>query len=257
MRSERCADLGRRLASGNIAEPPSDLLIGAWLATIARASGGVLCYREGGMSQHIPSPALPRAIAFIDGQNLASSAREAFGIRRLTIDLRALAADLCQRNSWHIEEVRFYIGMPDPRRHPDMHGFWMRRTSQWGRQGVKIWTRRNAYAIRKITCTSCGHEEERIEGREKGVDVRIALDVASFTARNAMDVAIIFSQDQDLFEVVKEARDIATSQGRKLIVASAFPRSDRGNRRRSGIRGTLQIPITADQVKAHMPMRNS
>ena len=43
-------------------------------------------------------------------------------------------------------------------------------------------------------------------------------------ARNAeFDVAIVFSQDQDLAEVAAEVRDIARTQGRWLKVVSAVP----------------------------------
>ena len=38
-----------------------------------------------------------------------------------------------------------------------------------------------------------------------------------------LDVAVIFSQDQDLAEVAQEIRNIACSEGRWLKIASAFP----------------------------------
>lgn len=43
-------------------------------------------------------------------------------------------------------------------------------------------------------------------------------------ARNAeLDVAVIFSQDQDLAEVAREVRDIARTGGLWLKIVSAFP----------------------------------
>ena len=45
-------------------------------------------------------------------------------------------------------------------------------------------------------------------------------------ARNGdLDVAIVFSQDQDLAEVASEIRDIARSTNRWLKIASAYPGS--------------------------------
>jgi hypothetical protein len=38
-----------------------------------------------------------------------------------------------------------------------------------------------------------------------------------------LDVAVIFSQDQDLSEAAAEVREIARSQGRWVKVVSAFP----------------------------------
>jgi uncharacterized LabA/DUF88 family protein len=40
-----------------------------------------------------------------------------------------------------------------------------------------------------------------VAGEEKGVDVRIALDVIRLAHRAEYDVALLFSQDQDLSEV--------------------------------------------------------
>lgn len=59
--------------------------------------------------------------------------------------------------------------------------------------------------------------------REKGVDVRIALDVLRLGHRRAYDVALIFSQDQDFSEVAEEIRIIAREQNRWIKIASAFP----------------------------------
>jgi uncharacterized LabA/DUF88 family protein len=59
--------------------------------------------------------------------------------------------------------------------------------------------------------------------REKGIDVRISLDVIRLAHRKAYDVAIIFSQDQDLSEVAEEIRNIAQEQNRWIKIASAFP----------------------------------
>ena len=45
-------------------------------------------------------------------------------------------------------------------------------------------------------------------------------------ARNGdLDVAVIFSQDQDLAEVASEIRDIVRSTNRWLKIASAYPNS--------------------------------
>lgn len=60
-------------------------------------------------------------------------------------------------------------------------------------------------------------------GQEKGIDVRIALDVVSLMLDNAGDVAVIFSQDQDLSEVADEVRAIARRESRWIKIASAFP----------------------------------
>jgi uncharacterized LabA/DUF88 family protein len=44
-----------------------------------------------------------------------------------------------------------------------------------------------------------------LTAEEKGIDVRIAIDVIRLAHRNAYDVALLFSQDQDLSELCVEA----------------------------------------------------
>lgn len=82
-------------------------------------------------------------------------------------------------------------------------------------------------------------------GEEKGIDVRLALDVMRLTYHNEFDVGIIFSQDQDLSEAVSEIREIAKDQRRSIEMYCAFPRSN-NTTNIVPIRGTL--PIEIDRV---------
>jgi hypothetical protein len=68
------------------------------------------------------------------------------------------------------------------------------------------------------------------------------LDVIRGALRNDYDVALIFSQDQDLSEVAAEIRSIATEQNRWIKIASAFPVSPTAENRR-GINNTDWITI--------------
>lgn len=55
------------------------------------------------------------------------------------------------------------------------------------------------------------------------MDVRLALDVVRLARERAYDVAVLFSQDQDLSEVADEVKAISVAQQRWIKVASAFP----------------------------------
>jgi uncharacterized LabA/DUF88 family protein len=68
-----------------------------------------------------------------------------------------------------------------------------------------------------------GTTQTLLSGEEKGVDVRIALDVIRLAHQREYDVALIFSQDQDLSEVAEEIWVIAREQDRWIKVACAFP----------------------------------
>ena len=79
-------------------------------------------------------------------------------------------------------------------------------------------------------------------GEEKGMDVRLAVDVVRMAREKLYDVALIFSQDQDLSEAAVEVKAISMQQGRWIKVACAFPVSPTAENRR-GINGTDWIKI--------------
>jgi len=79
-------------------------------------------------------------------------------------------------------------------------------------------------------------------GEEKGVDVRMAIDIMRMVRQNLLDVALLFSQDQDFSEVADEVRAVAREQRRWIKIASAFPFSPTASNRR-GINKTDWIAI--------------
>ncbi len=167
-------------------------------------------------------PSSKRAIAFFDGQNLFHAARHAFGYHYPNYDPMALAAALCKRQGWALSEVRFYTGVPDREDHALWHHFWTSKLACLGRRGATVFSRSLRYR-NKVVRLPNGSEHSYLNGEEKGIDVRIAIDVISLAWQNAYDVALIFSQDQDLSEVAREIRQIARRHDRWIKIASAFP----------------------------------
>ena len=72
--------------------------------------------------------------------------------------------------------------------------------------------------------------------------MRIALDIIRLAHRRLYDVALVFSQDQDLSEVAKDLRMVAVEQNRWIKMASAYPKSPT-TRNRRGIDRTDWIQI--------------
>ncbi len=186
-------------------------------------------------------PPVKRAVAFIDGQNLFHQAKDAFGYRYPNYDLAALARAVCEPNGWQLPEVRFYTGVPDAAADPVWNAFWVNKTTQMGQTGIKVITRPLRYR-NKIVRLPGGAQHSFLAGEEKGIDVRIALDVIAGARNRLYDVAIVFSQDQDLAEVATEIRTIAAEQGRWIKIACAFPDSPTVRNRR-GINNTDWIRI--------------
>ncbi len=187
-------------------------------------------------------PPVKRTVAFFDGQNLYHVAKLAFGYTYPNYDPLKLAADICKQEGWRLSQVRFYTGVPDRADNAFWHHFWTAKTAQMGRQGVKVYTRALRYRNKTIELPD-GSKHVYRDGDEKGIDVRLAVDVISLGHRTEYDVALIFSQDQDLSEVSDEVRVISQEQNRWIKVASAYPTAP-GYTNRRGIMRTQWLPIS-------------
>jgi uncharacterized LabA/DUF88 family protein len=170
----------------------------------------------------LQEPVQKRAIVFVDGQNLYHCARETFGYSFPNYDVLALARRACEIGGWLLCEVRFYTGFPDAKDDPLWNQFWAKKLLAIKRQGVYVFSRPLRYRD-KIIKLSGGTTLTTRVGEEKGIDVRIAVDLIRFAHHGKFDVAVVFSQDQDLSEVADEIRVIAQEQKRWIKMACAYP----------------------------------
>ena len=189
-------------------------------------------------------PPAKRVVAFVDGQNLFHAAREAFGYTYPNYDVSSLAEHVCGRQRWNLAQVRFYTGVPAAADNARWHSFWTRKLAAMGRRGVVVYSRSLRYRNRTVDLPD-GTQHSFLTGEEKGIDVRIALDVIALAHRCEYDVALVMSQDQDLSEVAEEIRTIAREQRRWIKIASAYPQSP-ASRNRRGINKTDWIPINRE-----------
>lgn len=171
-----------------------------------------------------------RADVFVDGQNLFYAAKKAFGYPYLNADILKLSHAVCTRCGWDLGRTHFYTGVPDAADNALWHQFWSAKLGAMGHQGVKVFSRSLRYRNRTVEVD--GKPYTFLVGQEKGVDVRLALDVVRAVYRRECDVVLIFSQDQDLSEVAEEVRTIAREQQRWVKIASAFPFSPASDNRR-------------------------
>ena len=197
---------------------------------------------------------VPRAISFVDGQNLFHGAREAFGHAWPDYDVLALSHELCRRRDWHLEQVRFYTGIPQRRFSPDWNDFWVRKLRGMANRGVHVHSRHLRHRVVRVD-GSRADSRSVVISEEKGIDVRIAIDVIRLAFRCAYDVALLFSQDQDFAEVAIEVREIAREQNRWIKIASAFPVGS-SSRRGRGIDRTDWIAIDRETYEACLDRRD-
>lgn len=187
-------------------------------------------------------PPIKRTIAFIDGQSLFYSAKEAFGYIYPNYNVKLLSEKICMNKGWQLTEIYFYTGVPDVQDNIFWHNFWTKKLSYMGRIGIEIFARELRYHNEQVNCPLCKKSFTKLVGHEKGVDIRVALDIIRLAHEQNYDVALVFSQDQDLTEVADEIRKIAKEQKRWIKMASAFPLSPT-SRNMSGINKTDWIKI--------------
>ena len=179
----------------------------------------------------IQEPEEKRATAFFDGQNLYHHAKAAFGHRSANYNPKKLLDAICKEKAWKPHGVRFYTGVPSANRNPKLHRFWNRKLLAMSREGVHVTSPPLRYHQEKIRLSN-GSTEEREVAREKGIDVRLALDMVRMAREEQYEVAILFSQDQDLAEVIKEVKAIARQQVRWIKLVCAFPHGPNASSKR-------------------------
>lgn len=167
-------------------------------------------------------PEVKRAVAFFDGQNLYRHAKEAFGYHHPNYHPIKLFDAVCAANDWQNHGVRFYTGTPDLKHSELWHGYWNTRLLAMRRGGILVTTRPIRYHSHVVEHPD-GTTETIDTPHEKGIDLRIGLDVVRFARDQSLDVAVIFSQDQDLAEAVKDLKEISRSQQRWIKAVSAYP----------------------------------
>jgi uncharacterized LabA/DUF88 family protein len=169
-------------------------------------------------------PPVKRAVAFFDGQNLFHHAKAAFGHHHPNYDPLKLTNAICDHHGWSNYGVRFYTGIPLASKSEMWSRYWSARLLAMSRAGIHV-TKRSLKYQRTETILPDGSVETVEIPQEKGIDVRLALDVMRLTVTGQLDVAIIFSQDQDLAELGQDLREIARTQNRWIKAVSAFPTS--------------------------------
>ncbi len=190
-------------------------------------------------------PPIKRTYAFFDGQNLFYACKEAFGYKYPNYAPWLLAQAVCRRQGWQLDKIFFYTGVPSMEDNVFWNHFWTMKLAVMGTRGVNVYSRELRYRHKSFVLPD-GSETKILVGQEKGIDIRIALDIIRFALDGMFDVALIFSQDEDLSEVADDIRKISQNQSKWIKIASAFPvssssKNSRGIYRRGTCRGAARV----------------
>lgn len=151
-------------------------------------------------------PDILRVVVFIDGQNFYNDCKDLFGRGETNPDL--LGQELCSPvfgPNRILQQVRFYTGIHDPRRESIMNSYMSRRLQTMRNNGVVTIQRPLKYSEVVVEDNNDPGSYIKIwRGREKGIDVRIALDMLMMALDNKYDVASLVSTDTDLEEAIRD-----------------------------------------------------
>lgn len=143
-----------------------------------------------------------RAAVFIDGSNFYHAARESLG--RTDIDIGRFAQWLIGPQRDHVRT--YYYNCPLP---PDaLQEQRDQQTRFFGAlaRAPYLEVRLGKLAPKDAHCPKCGETTKRYV--EKGVDMRIGVDMLSLASKNLIDVAVLVSGDGDLAEAVKAVKEL-------------------------------------------------
>jgi len=183
-----------------------------------------------------------RVMVFIDGQYLYKECARVF--HHPLCHPHLLAAELTGRRQF--VGTRFYTGLHDPRKNPDLHAALERRLQAMQRKGVTYQTRTLQYVwdwgpgledLRSLPPARPGVAPREIvigpyeRAMEKGIDLFLALDAIDLALTDKYDVAIIVSLDMDLTELPPMLRRFVRYLGMPEVRVEAAVIARPGRRR--------------------------
>ena len=152
---------------------------------------------------------MTKAVALFDGQNIYHMLRHAFGNLRADFNPKKLAMTVCNHQKWNLVEARYYTGIHSTQENPKLNAVMQSHLDKMASIGVHTYARTLHY--------------QNGIAREKGIDMRIALDAVRIVHSRSADVVLLFSQDQDFVELAEEFRQLNRSHKSAVKIACAFP----------------------------------
>lgn len=158
---------------------------------------------------------MERVAVFVDGSNFFFACKENLG--RTDIDLGRFSAWLVTLRPGRELVRTYYYNCPLP---PDADTEQQARQQRFYGALARIpyfEVRLGKLSKKQVYCAACGKAAERYV--EKGVDMRIGVDMLSLTSKGLVDVPILVSGDGDLVEAIKAVKELG-----KHVELATLPR---------------------------------
>lgn len=186
-------------------------------------------------------------VAFIDMQNLHHFLKENCRVPATQVHIPNLVREWAEQHGMRLTEVMLFTGIHDPQREPQRHDAMARRIRWMQNNGVRVFSLPLIYQTDRAS--------GKVRAVEKGVDVRIASEILRATVRGLRTVLLV-SQDRDISESIRVAREIAAERGYDI---NAFSPSLAGatweHNGKCGMNGvplTKRLPLHVDLARRHV-----
>lgn len=158
-----------------------------------------------------------RACVFIDGSNFYKSCQRNLG--RTDVSITGFASHLVGTTRDLVRTYYYMSRLPADAEQSQRDG--QERFIRTLNRLPYVEARYGKLVKREDTCRDCGAKHERYQ--EKGVDMRIGVDMLAQASKGNYDVAILVTGDGDLCEAVQAVKDLG-----KHVEVAGF-RSDRSD----------------------------
>lgn len=143
-----------------------------------------------------------KVCVFIDGSNFYHACRQNIG--RTDVNLGAFAEFVVGPTRSHVRTYYYTCPLPpdaDELQRKNQQKFFtvLQRTPYFEMRYGKL-------VRREVVCKACGDRHLRYQ--EKGVDMRIGVDMLALASKNMYDVAVLVTGDGDLVEAVQAVKDL-------------------------------------------------
>ena len=165
---------------------------------------------------------MSKVVIFLDYQNIIKTGKEIFKLNKLTHISPSILGNILQERfgqAREIKEIRVYTGIPSKIREPKSYSSFNKRISNW-KTDPKV-----TVIYRPISYPPGWPNKSRPgeKPREKGIDVKLAVDFVNLAVKNETNTGILFSVDSDL----KSALEFITQNNFEFKAEVAAWRSKR------------------------------
>jgi uncharacterized LabA/DUF88 family protein len=156
---------------------------------------------------------MKRVAVFIDGSNFYNGLRDNIG--RMDVDFHRFGRKLSEMAEGELLRIYYYNARVDPDFDPDNYEKQQRFITHLAHT-PHLTLRLGKLVYYQVRGEESGRKHYAVE---KGLDVKLAIDLVRLAVNRACEVAVIVSGDKDLAEVVEYGKEMGLE-----VISAFFPR---------------------------------